>query len=145
MKCVKTSPDGKEVTLKVLMPGDLFCCEAAVFDGAPHPGCAQPMGEVSVLRLRKQAYFDMLTRNPETAVEVIKYLGTRFNEAQEQNKVLALDGAEQRLAGLLIRSCRAIQHTGGNRTPPHGPFNPPGPCQYGRYHDRNGYSHHQPV
>jgi len=72
VKCVKTSPDGKEVTLKVLMPGDLFCCEAAVFDGAPHPGCAQPMGEVSVLRLRKQAYFDMLTRNPETAVEVIK-------------------------------------------------------------------------
>lgn len=60
------------------------------------------MGEVSVLRLRKQAYFDMLTRNPETAVEVIKYLGTRLNEAQEQNKVLALDGAEQRLAGLLI-------------------------------------------
>lgn len=102
VKCVKTSPEGKEVTLKVLMPGDLFCCEAAVFDGTPHPGCAQPMGEVSVLRLRKQAYFEMLKRNPETAVEVIKYLGTRLNEAQEKTKVLALDGAEQRLAGLLV-------------------------------------------
>jgi CRP/FNR family cyclic AMP-dependent transcriptional regulator len=102
VKCVKTSSDGKEVTLKVLMPGDLFCCEAAVFEGAPHPGCAQPMGEVSVLRLRKKAYFEMLKRNPEAAVEVIKYLGNRLNEAQEKTKVLALDGAEQRLAGLLI-------------------------------------------
>ena len=102
VKCVKTSSEGKEVTLKVLMPGDLFCCEAAVFDGGPHPGCAQPMGEVSVLRLRKKAYFEMLKRNPEAAVEVIKYLGNRLNEAQEKAKVLALDGAEQRLAGLLV-------------------------------------------
>ena len=102
VKCVKTSSEGKEVTLKVLMPGDLFCCEAAVFDGAPHPGCAQPMGEVSVLRLRKKAYFEMLKRNPDAAIEVIKYLGNRLNEAQEKAKVLALDGAEQRLAGLLV-------------------------------------------
>jgi CRP/FNR family transcriptional regulator, cyclic AMP receptor protein len=102
VKCVKTSSEGKEMTLKVLMPGDLFCCEAAVFDGAPHPGCAQPMGEVSVLRLRKTAYFEMLRRNPDAAVEVIKYLGSRLNEAQEKAKVLALDGAEQRLAGLLV-------------------------------------------
>lgn len=102
VKCVKTSADGKEVTMKVLMPGDLFCCEAAVFDGAPHPGCAQPIGDVRVLRLHKKTYFDVLRRNPAAALEVIKYLGTRLNEAQEQTKGLALDRAEQRLAGLLV-------------------------------------------
>src|SRR5919107_6205446 len=95
VKCVKTSSDGKEVTLKVLMPGDLFCCEAAVFDGAPHPGCAQPMGDVSVLRLSKRCYFDLLRRNPDAALEVIKYLGNRLNEAQENAKPRALDRAEQ--------------------------------------------------
>lgn len=117
VKCVKTSSDGKEVTLKVLMPGDLFCCEAAVFDGAPHPGCAQPMGEVSVLRLRKKAYFEMLKRNPDAAVEVIKYLGNRLNEAQEKAKVLALDGAEQRLAGLLINLAKrsSVREGSGHR------------------------------
>nr|MBI3611754.1 Crp/Fnr family transcriptional regulator [Nitrospirota bacterium] len=102
VKCVKTSPDGKEVTLKVLLPGDLFCCEAAVFDGALHPGCAQPMGDVRVLRLSKKAYLDVLRRNPEAAIEVIRYLGQRLNEAQENAKVLALDRAEQRLAALLV-------------------------------------------
>lgn len=102
VKCVKTSPEGKEVTLKVLMPGDLFCCEAAVFDGASHPGCAQPLGEVSVLRLKKRTYFDIIRRNPEAALEVIRYLGSRLNEAQEQAKVLALDRAEPRLAALLV-------------------------------------------
>jgi CRP-like cAMP-binding protein len=83
VKCVKSSPDGKDVTMKVLMPGDLFCCEAAVFDGAPHPGCAQPIGDVSILRLSKKCYLDMLRRHPDAALEIIKYLGKRLNEAQD--------------------------------------------------------------
>jgi len=102
VKCVKSSSDGKECTLKMLMPGDLFCCDAAAFDGACHPGTAQPMGKVSVLRMKKTAYLDMLRRNPEAALEVIKYLGNRLNEAQEKAKLLALDRADQRLAALLV-------------------------------------------
>lgn len=102
VKCVKSTPDGKECTLKMLMPGDLFCCDAAAFDDGKHPGTAQPMGDVRVLRLSKQTYFELLRQNPEAALEVIKYLGHRLNEAQERNKVLALDRADQRLAALLV-------------------------------------------
>ena len=102
VKCVKSSLDGKECTLKVLMPGDLFCCDASAFDGASHPGTAQPMGDVSVLRMKKEAYFKMLRGNPDAAMEVIRYLGNRLNEAQEKAKVLALDRADQRLASLLV-------------------------------------------
>lgn len=102
VKCVKSSPDGKECTLKMLMPGDLFCCDAAAFDGACHPGTARPMGDVSVLRMRKTAYFDLLRRSPAAALEVIKYLGARLNEAQEKAKLLALDRTDQRLAALLL-------------------------------------------
>src|SRR5512134_1850331 len=74
VKCVKTSSDGKQVALKVLMPGDLFCCDAAVLDNGTHPGCAQPMGDVSVLSLSKEAYFDLLRRSPDAALKVIQYL-----------------------------------------------------------------------
>jgi CRP/FNR family transcriptional regulator len=102
VKCVKSTPDGKECTLKVLMPGDLFCCDAAAFDGSCHPGTAQPMGDVRVLRMSKTAYFDMLRRSPDAALEVIKYLGNRLHEVQEKAKILALDRADQRLAALLI-------------------------------------------
>lgn len=102
VKCVKCGSNGKDVTLKILMPGDLFCCEAAMLDGAPHPGCARPMGEASVLKLSKTAYLDLLKRNPDAALAVIKYLGRRLNEAQENAKTLALDRAEQRLASLLV-------------------------------------------
>jgi CRP-like cAMP-binding protein len=101
VKCVKSTRDGKQCTIKMLVPGDLFCCDAAAFDGACHPGSAQPMGDVSILRMHKSTYLDMLRRSPEAALEVIKYLGNRLHEAQERNKILALDRADQRLAALL--------------------------------------------
>jgi CRP/FNR family transcriptional regulator len=119
VKCVKSTSDGKECTLKMLMPGDLFCCDAAAFDGANHPGSAQPMGNVSILRMRKTAYFNMLKRNPDAAIEVIKYLGYRLHEAQEKNKILALDRADQRLAALLtdLGARNGIKEPQGLRLP----------------------------
>ena len=103
VKCVKSSQGGKEAVLKILLPGDLFCCEAAVFDGKPHPGCAQPMGPVTVLKIPKQAYLTLLKTNPAAAIEVIKYLGGRLNEAQETSKTFALERADQRIASLLVK------------------------------------------
>ncbi|HET7910135.1 MAG TPA: Crp/Fnr family transcriptional regulator [Nitrospira sp.] len=119
VKCVKSTPGGKECTLKMLMPGDLFCCDAAAFDGGCHPGTAQPMGNVSVLRMHRKTYFDMLRRNPDAAMEVIKYLGNRLNEAQEKAKVLALDRADQRLAALLadLAARNGIKDAQGIRLP----------------------------
>jgi CRP/FNR family cyclic AMP-dependent transcriptional regulator len=43
VKCVTSAPEGKECTLKMLMPRDLFCCDAAAFNGTSHSGSAQPM------------------------------------------------------------------------------------------------------
>jgi CRP/FNR family cyclic AMP-dependent transcriptional regulator len=108
VKCVQSSKAGKEAVLKVLLPGDLFCCEAAVFDGKAHPGCAQPMGSVAVLKIPKHAYLKLLKTNPTAALEVIKYLGGRLNEAQETSKTFALERADQRIAALLARLAERI-------------------------------------
>ncbi len=102
VKCTTSSPGGKECALKMLLPGDLFCCDAAAFAEDRHPGSAQPMGDVSILRLKKKTYIDLLRRNPEAAIEVIKYLGNRLREAQEKAKMFALGRADQRLAALLV-------------------------------------------
>ena len=119
VKCIKSTADGKECTVKMLMPGDLFCCDAAAFDGACHPGSAQPMGNVSILRMHKSAYFELLRRSPDAAIEVIRYLGNRLHEAQERTKVLALDRADQRLAALLTDFAlkNGISESHGTRLP----------------------------
>ena len=102
VKCVKSTPQGREVTLKVLMPGDLFCCEASALNGSSHPGCAQAMGEATIVKIDRKILLDMLQRNPEAAIEIISYLGDRLREAQENAKAYALDSAEHRIATLLV-------------------------------------------
>jgi len=113
VKCVKSSPEGKEAVLKVFTPGDLFCCEAAVFDGRSHPGCALTMGPVSVLKIRKQVYFKLFKKSPEAALAIIRYLGNRLNEAQETAKTFALERADQRIASLLAKLAERL----GKETP----------------------------
>lgn len=113
VKCVKSSAEGKEAVLKVLLPGDLFCCEAAVLDGTPHPGCARPLGPVTVLKIAKHTYFKLLNQNPIAAMEIIKYLAHRLNEAQETAKAFALQRADQRIASLLVKLAERI----GRETP----------------------------
>ncbi len=102
MKCVKSNPKGREVTLKVLMPGDLFCCEASAFSGDSHPGCAQSMGEGTVIKIHRKTMLDVIQRNPEAAVSIINYLSQRLRESQDNAKAFALDRAEQRVAALLV-------------------------------------------
>lgn len=102
VKCVKSSADGRDVTVKVLLPGDLFCCEAAVFNGSPHPGCAKVLEQAKIVRIHKQTYIDVLRRNPDLALEVITYLGNRLREAQENAKAFIFHRAEQRIAKILI-------------------------------------------
>ena len=65
VKCVKSSPEGRELTLKVLMPGDLFCCDAFIFTGERHPGCAQSMGEGTIIKIHRKIMLDVIKRNPE--------------------------------------------------------------------------------
>ncbi|KPK25228.1 MAG: hypothetical protein AMK69_14825 [Nitrospira bacterium SG8_3] len=117
VKCVKSSPEGREVTLKVLMPGDLFCCEASAFAGEGHPGCAQSMGEGTVIKIHRKVMLDVIQRNPEAAVNIINYLSLRLREAQDNAKAFALDRAEQRVAAILVNLTQrsGIQEVNGIR------------------------------
>lgn len=102
VKCTKSSQDGRDMTLKVLTPGDLFCCEAAVFEGSSHPGCAKVLDQATVLRIPKKRYLEILRKNPDVALEVIQYLGERLREAQEHAKAQVFHRAERRLAAILL-------------------------------------------
>jgi CRP/FNR family transcriptional regulator len=117
VKCVKSSPEGREVTLKVLMPGDLFCCEASALAGEDHPGCAQSMGEGTIIKIHRKTMLDVIQRNPEAAVNIINYLSLRLRESQDNAKAFALDRAEQRVAAILVNLTQrsGIQEANGIR------------------------------
>jgi len=104
VRCLKYGENGKEFILKALLPGDVFCCESVTFDGSSvHPGNAQAMGPVSILKVSRQAYLRQIARHPQAGMQLISYLGGRLRESQDTAKSLALDPAEKRLAALLVR------------------------------------------
>lgn len=104
IKCLKYAPQGDELILKILLPGEMFCCESVTFEGdTVHPGNAQAMGPTTVLKLNRTVYFECLHQHPPVTMQVISYLGNRLKESQDLAKSLALDPAETRLAALLLR------------------------------------------
>lgn len=109
IRCLKYGPDGKAFILKLLLAGDVFCCESVTFDGSSvHPGNAQAMTPVTILKLSRRAYLCLLGKNPRASLQVISYLGNRLRESQDVAKSLALDPAEKRLAALLIRLAEKV-------------------------------------
>jgi CRP/FNR family transcriptional regulator len=104
IKCLKFTPEGKELILKELLPGEVFCCESVTFEGATvHPGNAKAMETSTVLKLSRKVYIDLLQNHPPATLQLISYLGSRLKESQDLAKSVALDPAERRLAALLVR------------------------------------------
>ncbi len=109
VRCLKYGPDGKGFILKPLLPGDSFCCESVTFDQSlPHPGNAQAMGNVTIVKLSRRTYLQLIEQYPRAGPQVITYLGNRLRESQEMAKSLALDPAEKRLAALLVRLAEKV-------------------------------------
>jgi CRP/FNR family transcriptional regulator len=109
VKCLKYTSEGKELILKALLPGEIFCCESVTFDGtAVHPGNAQALGPATILKLSRAAYLDLLHKHPPATLQVISYLGHRLKESQDLAKSIALDPVEKRLAKLLVRLAEKV-------------------------------------
>lgn len=109
VRCMKSGPDGKEFIFKPLLPGDSFCCESVTFDRSlAHPGNAQAMGNVTILKIRRRTYLRLVEEYPRAGPQVITYLGSRLRESQEVAQSLALDPAEKRLAGLFVRLAEKV-------------------------------------
>lgn len=109
IKCLKFSPEGKELILRLLLPGEIFCCESVTFDGtAVHPGNAQAIMPCTILELSRESYFQTIQACPQAAIQVITYLGNRLKESQDLAKSVALDPAEKRIAALLVRLAEKV-------------------------------------
>jgi CRP-like cAMP-binding protein len=109
IRCLKYGPDGKKFILKPLLPGDSFCCESVTFDQSlAHPGNAQAMGNVTILKISRRTYLQLIEQYPRAGPQIISYLGRRLRESQEVAKGLALDPAEKRLASLIVRLAEKV-------------------------------------
>ena len=97
----KTSPNGKELIVSLLGPGEPFGTIAAL-DKRPFPLSAQAQTVSVILSFPIQAFSDLLQDNPSTSRALLEVIGARLRASHELSRALAHDKVEVRAAAALL-------------------------------------------
>lgn len=101
VKVYKLSPEGKEQILHILGPGEPFG-EVPVFTGQRFPAHAEAMEESRVLFFPKEAFVDLVRRNPSLALNMLGVLSKRLRRFTALIDDLSLKEVPGRLAAYLL-------------------------------------------
>jgi CRP/FNR family transcriptional regulator len=101
VKIYKLSPDGKELTLELLEPGEIFG-EMALVDDSPRDTIAETLDDSMLCIMRRRDFELFLKKKPELAMRVTKLIGMRRRHIENQLENLVFRSASSRLALLLL-------------------------------------------
>jgi CRP/FNR family cyclic AMP-dependent transcriptional regulator len=96
------SPDGKEVVLAILGPGEI-CGEIALLDGKERTADARAATDCSVVVLERRDVLSFFTQHPDAWSKLIEVLCERLRTADQQMAEFALSPVPVRLAKALLR------------------------------------------
>lgn len=112
VKLVLASPEGREVTVGILGPGDFFG-ELALLDGGPRSASVVALDAVETLTLDRAPFIATLEQHPEVAGSLLAVLGDRLRRTDELiQDILFLD-----LPARLAKQLLALAEGYGSRTP----------------------------
>lgn len=106
VRIFKSAPDGREYTLHVIEPGQMFA-EAAIFRGDTFPASCEALSDSEVVHFPKRAFVDLVTRYPGIALKIIARLSTWLREFTHKLENLSLREVPARLAWYLLQQRRA--------------------------------------
>ncbi len=102
------SPDGKEIVLAILQPGELLG-EIALLDGAARSASVEATETTLVLSLSRQEFFALLRAQPAVLEPLMRQLGTMVRRLTEQTSDHVFLDLAGRVAKALIRLADAPQ------------------------------------
>jgi CRP-like cAMP-binding protein len=101
VKVFKTSPKGREQTLMMMGPGEPVG-EVAVLSGESYPASAETLEPTEALYVPRQAFLDMVSREPEVAMRLLSALSARLRSFATLSEDLSLREVGERLAAYLL-------------------------------------------
>jgi CRP/FNR family transcriptional regulator len=99
VRIVRQTPDGKDVTVALLGPGDLFG-EESLFDRRARTTHAVVLEDALLCTSRADDLFALLSRDPSLALNVAKVLSERLDDAQSTMEDLAYAKVGERIEHL---------------------------------------------
>ena len=103
----KSGPDGREIVLEIIPPGELFGAVVAL-ENRPYPASAVAV-EVSVVwRLPAAIARELCQKHPTLRAAILEQVTSRLRGAHERLRSVALERVEQRLARMLLTLAEKI-------------------------------------
>jgi CRP/FNR family transcriptional regulator len=102
VRIVRITPDGKEITVAVLGPGDIFG-EETLFDGTPRTSHAVCMDETLICQAKADDLLALMTHDPGLAINVAKILSERLDGASATIEDLAYARIPDRIMHVFAR------------------------------------------
>lgn len=110
IRIFKSSADGKEHTLHIIRPGQMFA-EVAIFHDGMFPAHAVAVEDSTVAFFPKPDFLRLLGESPQISLKIIGSLAAFVREFNRQIEDLSLKDVPSRLAGYFLDECRRTGRT----------------------------------
>lgn len=101
VKISKISSEGKETTLYIVQPGEVFG-ETAIMSGEKRNHRAEALDEILLCRFEKTAFVNILNSYSELSRRIYKRIGDRLQTVEQKLADLVFRGSEDRIVGFLV-------------------------------------------
>jgi CRP/FNR family transcriptional regulator, cyclic AMP receptor protein len=102
VKISRLNPDGKEVILEIIGPGEIFGELAFLEEGAQRSEIAQALDDVVICAVKEEDFEKLMMKNPELNFRVTKRIGLRMKKFEERVTDLVFKDVRRRLASFLV-------------------------------------------
>ena len=102
VKVTQVTPDGQQVVVRLLGPGEMMGCVAA-WGGGNYPGTATAQEDSSVIGWSGAVLGRLVERHPAIARNLLGTVGHSLQETQTRLREMATERVERRLAHALLR------------------------------------------
>ncbi|MBI2335961.1 MAG: Crp/Fnr family transcriptional regulator [Deltaproteobacteria bacterium] len=101
VKLFKTGVDGKQQIVRIAGPGDLLGYRS-LFSDEPYSATAEALENATICCVDRNAFFPVLAKNPELALNIISKLCRELRQAEELATSIAQRSVRERMAELLL-------------------------------------------
>jgi CRP/FNR family cyclic AMP-dependent transcriptional regulator len=101
VKISSLSPDGKEIVLNIINPGEIFG-EIGMLDGEERTGIATAMADCELLVLNRRDFLPILEKHADICMILLRILCRRLRQTSEQVEDVLFRHLESRIAKALL-------------------------------------------
>lgn len=105
LKVVKTAPDGRQVVVRFVAPGEIYGIAKAL-NRPDYPASAVALVDSVTLSFDTGLWDEFMVRHPAFARNVMRMMGQRIEEAHTKLQVMSTQDVEHRVADAILRLVR---------------------------------------